>query len=1062
VRTLYRASAALALALITLVGPASAATSPSVIAQALSTQGTLTGRVVDARGNPLSAATVAATGPGGTRSTTSKSDGSYTLTLPAGAYTLLVSHGGFQQSQSDLIALLGGTSTTINVTLNEVNLQSLRIIGRTTTTTAAARNGFNVSESSVSTLPPLEIALRQNNNLTDTVATMPGVVASRTFAATPNTSFVVRGAALQTRVTIDGHPVSSGISGTWNSNYAVAGIFQDVEVAKGAGLNGSIAGESAVGTVNLRTRDFTAQNSAGVQWGTDSYAGGLYNVFADVNFLKNNRASLIVQKAFIGYNGPWNNAIKDRAGANTASTQPLSTNQVPSFIGLDQWTGDFSNRYSLQGELAKLRYRFSETSSVTLEYLGLQGQYQPQGGSYAAYLGSMTLQACQNGTAYQPTLATCGTQSTYTAPYTFGNIGSTVEGYTWFPNSYIQNNEPTFAAEFRTSIKNDTVLFRPYTHLINRYISGVVENHYPGNGGAWYQVTNTANCQPLFLAPNTTGGPAIGAAGPCFPANMGPTSPAYVGTTGPTVVFPTTTVAPICTVATPCYTTRTGLQNDGTVGYGSPFSQPELDRLNGYTFSYIHPMGDHVLNFSYDYRKDYSQSQSSDTSAAANGCTFTIGSATGANAFVKNQVPGGPAVGTSYQPSCSIANFAAPYATYDMLPRSSIGTPPTVSQYQDFALTGTFQLNERLRVAVGNYFEIYRLNAQIEDPNVLAYYASLGNSGAAPVALVPRGQTYSHYDPHIGFEFRPSRDLSLRLNGGSSITQPYPSLVSGFGSITVPNASQNNYVNSIPNFSLKPETTVAYDIGLDQRLADNGVLSIDLYDNTIHNVFLSNTTNLGSIPGVCGPQAPGAPTLAFPNALCLQTNQINGPIQRIYGLELALTKTPVRGWGYYLSTSLNRSYLDQLPLSIYAGNTSPTQSNSNISGAQIFGNPFFKAYGQLLYADSSGLAFELGADYEGSNNFSFGPPYTLWDASTAIPVGSKRVRLKLAAQNLFNLNLGTALGRSLFQQGNVQPTVWYNAATGQLLPGATTGTTALTNINALPPRTIRMSFEVAM
>jgi outer membrane receptor protein involved in Fe transport len=743
---------------------------------------------------------------------------------------------------------------------------------------------------------------------------------------------------------------------------------------------------------------------------------------------------------------------------------PLSTGQVPSFVGLDQWTGDFSNRYSLQGELAKLRYRFSETSSVTLEYLGLQGQYQPQGGSYAAYLGSMTLQACQNGTAYQATLATCNSQSTYTAPYTFGNIGNSVDAYTWFPNSFIQNNEPTFAAEFRTSIKNDTVLFRPYTHLINRYISGVDENHYPGNGGAWYQVTNTANCQPLFIAPGATGSPTTGARGPCFSANMNPNSPAYVGNGGLPVVFPTTSLAPLCTAATPCYTTRTGLQNDGSVGYSSPFSQPELDRLNGYTFSYVHPMGNNILNFSYDYRKDFSQSQSSDTSAAASGCSFTIGSAAGANAFVKNQVAGGPAVGASYQPSCSIGNFAAPYASYDMLPRSSIGTPPTVSQYQDFALTGTFQLNDRLRVALGNYFETYRLNAQIEDPAILAYYASLGNSGAAPVALVSRGQTYSHYDPHIGLEFRPSRDLSLRLNGGSSITQPYPALVSGFGSITIPNAAQNNYVNSIPNFSLKPETTVAYDAGLDQRLPDGGVLSMDLYDNTIHDVFLANTTNLGSIPGVCGPQAAGSPTLPFPNALCLKTNQINGPIQRTYGLELSLTKTPVNAWGYYVSTSLNRTYLDQLPLSIYAGNTSPTQGNFNVSGAQLFGNPFFKAYGQLIYADPRGAAFEVGLDYEGSNNYTFGKPYTVWDAATAIPVASKRVRLKISAQNLFNINTGTGLGRSLSNQGNIEPTVWYNAATGQLLPGSslTTSSNGVTNVNALPPRTIRMSLDVAM
>lgn len=1053
----YRAAAAFAFALLSLVGPVSAATSSDVIAQASTAQGTISGRVLDQRGNPLAGATVVATGPAGNRTATSDGSGNFSIPAAPGVYTLLVSHAGYNQSQSDPIPVVAGSGVKVSITLSETNLQSLRVIGRTSTT-AAGRNAFNISESPVNILPPALISLRENNNLTDTVATLPGVVVQRTFSATPNTNFVVRGAGLQTRVTLDGHPISSGIAGQWNTNYAVASIFQDVEVAKGAGLNGSIAGESAIGTVNVRTRDFTRSNTAGLEIGADSYSGGFYNAFADVNFLKDNRASLIVQKAFVGFNGPWDNNIKDRAGITNTSSLATATNQVPSFIGLDQWTGDFSNRYSLQGELAKLRYRFSESSSITLEYLGLQGQYQPQGGSYASYLGSMTLQACQNGAAFQPTLATCTSQSTYTAPYTFGNIGNAVDAYTWFPNSFIQNNEPTFAAELRTTFKNDTILFRPYTHLINRYISGVAENHYPGNGGAWYAVTSSANCQPLFLAPGTKGGPATGAAGPCFPANLSPTSPAYIGTAGPSVVFPTTNAAPVCSAAPPftCYTTRTGFQNDGTVGYSSPFSQPELDRLNGYTFSYIHPMGNNVVNFSYDYRKDLSQSQSSDTSAAAPGCSLVIGSATAGNAFIKN----GPLAGTSYQPSCPLGNFAGPYASYDFLPRSSIGTPPTVSQYGDFALTGSFQVTPRLRVALGNYFEVYKLNAQIEDPNVLAAYAALGNSAAAPVALVPRGQTYNHYDPHLGFQYRATRDLSIRGTAGSSITQPYPALVSGFGSITIPNAAQPNYVNTIPNFNLKPETTVAYDLGFDQRLADGGVLSMDLYDNTVHDVFLSNTTNLGTIAGICGP---GSGNTSFPNALCLQSNQINGPLQRTYGVELSLTKNPVNGFGYFVSATLNRSYLDQLPLSIYLSNTSATNGNFNVSGAQLFGNPFFKAYGSISYGDARGDAFSLGADYEGPNNYTFGPAYTIWDAAGQIPI-AKRARIKVSVQNLFNLNTGTALGRSLSNQGNIEPTLWYNAATGRLLPGNSTfyNVNGTTNINALPPRTVRMSLNFAL
>ena len=1001
---------------------------------------------------------------------TTKSDGSFSVTLPAGLYTVSVNRGGFQTAQSD-IALVAGGAVSIAVQLQESNLSSLRTIGRVSTTSRAAP--FNISESSVSTLPALEITLRQNNNLTDTVGEVPGVVVQRTFSATPNTNFSVRGAGLQTRVTVDGHPVSSGISGQWNTNYAAASIFNDVEVVKGTGLNGAIAGESAVGTVNLRTRDFTSKNAAGFQIGADSYSGGFYSLFADVNFLKNDRASLIVAKSFIGFNGPWDNQFKDRAGnTNTASLTPSTLSAPVGLIGLDQFMTDFSNRYSLEAELVKLRYRFSANTSVTLEYLGLQGQYTPQGGSYAAYLGPMTLQACQNGAAFQPSLATCTSQSTYTAPYTFNNIGATVDAYTWFPQSYIQNNEPQFAAEFRTSYKNDTILFRPYTHLINRYISGINENHYPGNGGAWYAVTNAANCQVLFIQPGAaaTGAPGTGARGPCFPSTTGPNQPAYVGAAQPGVVFKTTPVAPVCSPTPPftCFTTKTSLQNDGLYGFGTPFSQPELDRLSGYTFSYLHPVGNSTYNFSYDYRKDASQSQSSDTTGAAPGCQFVIGSVFGANVFVKNPVAGGPPVGSLYQPTCSTsqypANAQSGLLSYNQLPRSSIGTPPTVSQYSDFALTGTFQLNDKLRLAIGNYFELYKLNAQIEDPAILAYYASLGSSAAAPVALVQRNQNYSHYDPHIGLEYRVGRDTSLRFNAGSSITQPYPALVSGFGSISIPNAAQNNYVNTLPNFALKPETTVAFNLGFDQRLHDGGVLSMDLYNLTVHDVFITNTTNLGTIAGICGPQATGAAPLPFPSALCLQTNTINGPIQRGYGLEVALTKNPISGFGYYLSGTMERTYLDQLPNSIYFSNTTPTNANFNVSGAQLFGYPYLKAYGRILYNDLRGNTFALGADYEGNNNFSFGPPYVIWDAAARIPIVQKRLRFQVSAQNLFNLNTGTLLGRSLSNQGYVEPTVYLDPKTNTLKPGDSSvyNRTGTTNINALPPRTIRMSLDFSL
>ena len=190
-----------------------------------------------------------------------------------------------------------------------------------------------------------------------------------------------------------------------------------------------------------------------------------------------------------------------------------------------QWQGDLSNRYNLEAELAKVRYRFSESTSVTVEYLGLQGQYNPQGGAYASYYGTGNIGYCANAGTVQFDPTKCGVTSTYNAPYAAALAGTAVPLYSWFPNSYIQNNEPQFSAELRTSYKNDTILIRPYAAEINRFVNGQYEVLYPGNGGAWFQVTNAANCQVNFVGAVA----GVGAKGPCFGQQSQYNSIAYVG-----------------------------------------------------------------------------------------------------------------------------------------------------------------------------------------------------------------------------------------------------------------------------------------------------------------------------------------------------------------------------------------------------------------------------------------------------------------------------------------------------------------------------------------------------
>jgi outer membrane receptor protein involved in Fe transport len=1026
-----------------IVGPVSAATTTvQTIAQS-SVTATVTGHVLDPNGAPLSGANVELSGNGTRTATTTGDDGSFTLTAAPGAYSLIVGKSGFRTEQTDL-TLNAGVKLNADVNLSEANLQSLQIIGRVNRNTAANRAPFNISGIAVSPLPPVALSSNVSNNLTDIVATIPGVFAERTFSATPNTNFVVRGGAVQTRVTIDGHPVSSGIVGQWNTNYAISSIFAGAEAVKGMGLTGSIAGESPMGTVNLRTMDFTPQNTYGFKVGVDNWYGGqFYNAYASMNFF-NNKASLILQQARLGYNGPWGGGkFLDRSG----TLSPIVNSQyvVPSGLGLDQWQGDFSNNYGLQGQLIKARWKFSESTSLTGSFLGLQGQYAPQGGSYATYNGLVALQACQTNTStsaptFSGTLAGCTSQSKYTAPYTFPLVGTTVQSYTWFPSSFIQNNEPQFAAELRTTWKDDTLQFRPYTHVINRFISGAFENTYPGNGGAWYAVTNVANCQVKFLLPGTAGGPATGAAGPCFSNTMTPVSPSYVGADPTGFVPATTATAPACSPTPPftCFTTPTSQQNNGIFGYSTPFSQPEIDRLNGYTFSWVHPLGENhqsALNFTVDYRKDYTASTSGDGTLPAPGCVYVIGSVTAAKVNDSN--------GVAFQPTCTAAQLTGPYAQYNILPRSPIGTPPTVSQYTDFGLSGTFQLGTKLLLGIGNYYEVYRLNAQIEDPTVLAAYAARGNSAASPVALIGANQTSSSYNPHVELSYRFNQNLNLRANAGSSITQPYPALVSGFGSISLPNAAAHNYTNTIPNFNLKPETTVGYNGGFDYRFGDGTVLSVDAYHNTIHNVFLQNNTTIAPVAGIT----------VFPDTQFLQVNQINGPLQRTMGLEASLTQYPRVGIGYYVSATLQRAFYDQLPSSIYLSNTSPTTGSFNVTGAQIFGFPFFHSYNSVFYNGRLGEQYSLGLDWQGQNNSTLGPSYFVFDMSAKYPVSTRYpLFLQFSAQNLLYTTTGTALGRNLAGQGFVEPTAYLVPATGQVLIGG-----SATSVQALPPMTLRFS-----
>lgn len=1017
-RTIFRALLAVVIALTASVGPVSAATNAATIAQATQS-GTITGHVTGDNGAAISGATVNVAGAGTTASATTDDSGAFSVSVPPGLYTVTVSKGGYQQGSSDVTVESGG-STSADVTLTAASLSSLSVIGRTS---SAAANGarFNISSVPSQSITQAQLIERNTPDLTSILQELPGVTIPRA-TANPNQSFIIRGLRYETRTLIDGHPVSSGTGGTFLTNYTAAPIFGGVEVEKGPGFD-PISGTSGAGSVNLKTPDFAAKTGAFLQVGMDNYGGTLYSAILDLNV--GPKVQFVFGHTFSGYRGPtYGLQEPDFTGAAPA----YGTFSPPSGLTNDiiQYINDFSDTYSLNAELAKMRVNFSQATSFTAEFLGLEGRFDPQGGAYGQFLGYGIIPQCLNGST-GANGAACTVASKYNAPNAQGLIGQSVPLYAFYPGSDVRQNQPNFNAELRTTLGNDTILFRPYTAAINRLIDGTQENTVPGDAGAWYQVTNSANC---LVASNNLG--TANAQGPCYAAGANPYA-AFVNDPNTPHVFNATGAALTCTAAAPCYTSSTAQNNSGQYGFGAPYTTLELDKLFGYTFSWIHPAGNNTYSISFDHYLDDTTAYVNDASPLAAGCTFVLGSGLA-------NTPGS----AGYQSTCPLT----------ALRPSPISVPETASSVSTLSGVARLQLMPKLEFDFGAYFTHYLINAQQESPALLAAdtasFGATGRTGAIPVVLSPIQNAASHFDPHFGLFWRPTRDWGVRFTAGSSITIPYAMLVSGF--TTYAQGATNTTVTS-PNPNLNYETLVTLDLGSDWRTPDGTVLSADIYNTVVHNPWLAPKVLICPGSPQCSALNPGALPGLEPTLQTYTSQTLNGAQQYAQGVEFTITREPAVGFGYRVNTSFERNYYLGTPASFFA---SPQtffngyQFASTGSGSTSV--PYSKGYAEVRYATENKGLFRFGADYEGPNNEYNAPAFWMFDAGIQLNTGFHDVLLGAAVENLTGVNFGANYGRGVEYQG-LEPETYTNA------PGAYPYTLGTFNsaLVAPPPTTYRIT-----
>ena len=352
----------------------------------------------------------------------------------------------------------------------------------------------------------------------------------------------------ETQVLIDGHPIALGQFGVWVSTYFPSFLIGSAEVQSGPGNTTPFANLAVGGTANLVTPGFTKQTHISLTEGGDNY-GSQWTTLLGTGSIGN--LSYVVDLGTEGQNTPL-------TGKTECITLPDSGNTGYSVTATCE---DADGNLYQRGEVFKLRYDFTPTTSLTTSFVGAWGGYSPQGTAWGTATGPTTIENCQLGAPI------CGAPGN---PY----IGKTINGYAWYTGSWIYNNQTMFDAELRTAIGSGTLLLRPY---IGDILPEIIANNDNQNNISFYG-------QPGVYAPGLVPGTAP-------PANYNP---------------PAGSAEADCEAAYSSITNPAGIYSVNSKGqfecFANPYTTYEQDKLYGMTTSFTQPLhGNDFLNLTYDF-----------------------------------------------------------------------------------------------------------------------------------------------------------------------------------------------------------------------------------------------------------------------------------------------------------------------------------------------------------------------------------------------------------------------------------------------------------------------------
>ncbi len=440
-------------------------------APAAGAAGSIRGSVLDSGGVAVSGGSVSISGAGIRREMASRADGSFAFeALPPGIYQMSVGKNGYTPATIAEIAVTGGQTVSLSVTLAQSSFQSLQVIGNVVARASGVT--FNNSPASVAIIPAQTFTDQSQRNISRILDETPGVLTLRRpdnggdTATDVLTEPVVRESLpFETLNLIDGHPVTNGLFGTFFSNYLSPSALGSIEIVKGPGALAPTINGAVGGTINYVTKNPTP-NFAGSLDFEDSYDG--LSTHAGFSGTINKRLGFVVDYSLNGTPGPLRNAqvfmpinagwfVNGQAVTATSYTLAVPTGSLSTYLGQTSTavaTDNLSTPLFTRSELLKVRYNLSGSTSVTAAFVGAQSYYMQNSNPFA------------QPTTFTPAAGYTGSVNPGTVNMSFPSI----------PDSVQNLNVPIYEAELRTTLAGGTLLGRYYTGSLRQDIFNNLSN----------------------------------------------------------------------------------------------------------------------------------------------------------------------------------------------------------------------------------------------------------------------------------------------------------------------------------------------------------------------------------------------------------------------------------------------------------------------------------------------------------------------------------------------------------------------------------------------------------